>query len=129
MLVEIISGRFRFHSPIPMHALQIDVSTIAQPRGRILHLHGPIVMGNLQAFRSELRKDYSALTLLDLSEVPFMDSTGLGEIVNFYSACRRSNGRLILVAPSPRVAELLHITRIETIIKITPSIQAALLLQ
>lgn len=126
MLVEILSGRRRFNAIIPMQALQIDVTPIAQPTGRILHLRGPIVLGNLQSFRSELRKEFNTLTLLDLSEVPFMDSTGLGEIVNYYSACRRVHGRLVLVAPSSRIRDLLHITRIETIIDIVPSVEAAL---
>jgi anti-sigma B factor antagonist len=126
MLVEILAGRRRYNPIIPMQALQIDVVPIAQPSGRILHLRGPVVIGNLQSFRAELRKDYSSLTLLDLAEVPFMDSTGLGEIVNYYSACRRANGRVVLVAPSPRIQDLLHITRIETIIDIVPSVEAAL---
>lgn len=125
MLVEILSGR-RFHPVLPMQALLIDVTPILQPSGRILHLSGPVVLGNLQTFRADLRKDYSLLTILDLAAVTHVDSTGLGEIVNFYSASRRLGGQLVLVAPSPHVSAMLRMTRVDTILKIVPDIQSAL---
>jgi anti-sigma B factor antagonist len=105
--------------------LQVDVTPIAEPRGRILHFHGPLVISNLQVFRSALRRDYALFTILDLTDVPFMDSTGLGEIINFYTLCQRSNGRVVLAAPSPRVADLLHMTRVDTILTIAPTVDAA----
>lgn len=109
-----------------MQTLQIEVAPIAEPRGRILHLDGPLVISNLQAFRAALRRDYALLTILDLSAVPHMDSTGLGEIINFYTLCQRGGGKLILAAPAPRVADLLHMTRIDTLLTIAPTLEAAL---
>lgn len=106
--------------------LQIDITPLDTPRGRILHLHGPLVISNLRAFRAELRKDDELLTILDLTAVPHMDSTGLGEIVNFHARCQRNNARIVLVAPSPRVANLFHMTRIDTLLNIVPTLQAAL---
>ena len=105
--------------------LQVDVTPIAEPRGRILHFHGPLVISNLQAFRTALRRDYALFTILDLTDVPFMDSTGLGEIINFYTLCQRSNGRVVLAAPSPRVADLLHMTRVDTLLTVVPTLDAA----
>jgi len=105
--------------------LQIDVTPIAQPRGRILHLTGPLVIGNVRAFRAELRKDDEILTVLDLSGVPHMDSTCLGEIVNFHARCQRSNARIVLAAPSPRVADLLRMTRLDTLLTVVPTLEAA----
>ncbi len=125
MLVQILATR-RLHPVLQMQALHIDIVSILQPPGRILHLKGSIVLGNLHTFRADLRKDYSLLTILDLSDVSHMDSTGLGEIVNFYSACRRLGGQLILVAPSPHIAAMLRMTRADTILKILPDIQSAL---
>lgn len=106
--------------------LQIDITHLDTPRGRILHLHGPLVISNLRAFRAELRKEDEPLTILDLTAVSHMDSTGLGEIVNFHARCGRNNGRLVLANPSPRVANLLHMTRIDTILAIAPTVEAAL---
>lgn len=105
--------------------LKVDVTPIAEPRGRVLHFQGPLVISNLQAFRTALRRDYSLFTILDLTDVPFMDSTGLGEIINFYTLCQRSNGRVVLAAPAPRVADLLHMTRVDTLLTIVPTVDAA----
>ena len=80
----------------------------------------------MRAFRAELRKDDEILTVLDLSGVPHMDSTCLGEIVNFHARCQGSHARLVLAAPSPRVADLLHMTRIDTLLTIAPTLDAAL---
>lgn len=116
----------RSNDHMPSEPLQIELSTIAEPPGRILRLHGPLVLGNLRPFRAELRKDDTLLTILDISGVPFMDSTGIGEIVNFYSRCQANSARLILVGPSPRVSALLHMTRIDTLLTVVPTLEAAL---
>lgn len=105
--------------------LHIDVTPIAEPRGRILQLHGPLVIGNVRAFRAELRQDDEILTILDLSGVPHMDSTCLGEIVNFHARCQRTKARIVLAAPSQRVADLLRMTRLDTLLTVVPTVEAA----
>lgn len=125
MLVASLVSIYSSHPDMQAQSLQVEVTTLDKPQGRILHLHGPLVINNFQAFRSVLRKDYDMLTILDLTDVPFMDSTGLGEIVNFYSVAQRNNGRIVLAAPSPRVADLLHMTRIETLLTVVPTVDAA----
>jgi anti-sigma B factor antagonist len=106
--------------------LHIELTNLTEPRGRILQLRGPLVLGNLRPFRTELRKDDTHLTILELSGVPFMDSTCLGEIVNFYSRSQGNGARFILVAPSPRVAALLQVTRIDSLLTVVSTLKDAL---
>ena len=53
--------------------------------------------------------------LLNLRKVPYMDSSGIGEIVASYKAARDKNGTIKLLSPSKRVSDLLQITRLEKV--------------
>src|SRR5690349_7650978 len=48
-------------------------------------------------------------TVLDLSEVSFIDSTGLRALWLFQQTCRRDGGRLFLKSPSPAVWRVLDV--------------------
>ena len=49
--------------------------------------------------------------LLDMGEVPMVDSAGLGELISVYTSAHRSNAALKLMKISERVREVLSITR------------------
>ncbi len=53
--------------------------------------------------------------VLNLSDVPYIDSAGLGEIVRTYTTVIRQNGKLKLLQVSKRVYDLLVITKLLTI--------------
>ena len=50
--------------------------------------------------------------LLDLADVTFLDSTGLGTLVAGYATFEKNGGRLKLMNLSPKVAELLNLTKL-----------------
>jgi anti-sigma B factor antagonist len=51
--------------------------------------------------------------ILDLTEVPYMDSAGLGLIVSHYVRCQKRGVRLVLAGVSPRVAQLFEMTKVD----------------
>ena len=53
--------------------------------------------------------------LLNLRKVPYMDSSGIGEMVACYKAARNKNGTVKLLSPSEKVSNLLQITRLEEV--------------
>ncbi len=55
--------------------------------------------------------------LIDLSRVSRIDSAGLGMLINCYSHAIRNRGMLKLLKPSPPVRNLLHLTRIDSVIE------------
>ncbi len=61
----------------------------------------------------------SALIALDLSEVDFIDSSGLGAIV---SARKQLNGRgdLVIVGAKPAVVNLFRLTRMDKVFRMFP---------
>jgi anti-anti-sigma factor len=76
-------------------------------------------------FQSMPGEEAPAVNILDLTEVPYMDSTGLGKIVKHYVRCQNKNIRFIAAGVSPRVLELLKLTRMDGIIPLAPTVEDA----
>lgn len=84
----------------------------------ILDLQGKLMIGEGDVM---LREKVESLVdaghrriVLDLADVPYVDSAGLGEIVRCYTALSRKNGRLKLRNPSKRIHDLLSVTKLLT---------------
>jgi len=96
------------------------------PGTRILVLEGPLTLRNMFDLQHELRTAPCAeLSILDLSGVPYMDSAGMGLIVNHFTQCQAAGKRMVAVGVSPRVFELFKITRVDAIVPQAPTIEAA----
>jgi len=61
---------------------------------------------------------------VDLSDVGFIDSTGLAELVRGMKRCRTAGGDLKLVTPSDPVQVILELTRLDTAFDIAFDIAA-----
>jgi anti-sigma B factor antagonist len=93
---------------------------------RILQLDGPITLTTLFGFRDVLRAEKTAKTvILDFSQVPYVDSAGVGVIVNAYVSCLNSGRRLVLIAVQDRIRTLMKVTRVEEVLEIFPTLQEA----
>jgi anti-sigma B factor antagonist len=64
--------------------------------------------------------------VVDLSKVTFMDSTGLGVLLNGLRALGRRRGTLVLVSPNERVMRAFQITGFTNLMPIFHSREAAL---
>lgn len=53
--------------------------------------------------------------VLNLAEVPYIDSAGLGEIVRTYTTVSRQGGSLKLLSLTKRITDLLSITKLLTV--------------
>ena len=56
--------------------------------------------------------------ILNLDGIRYASSTALGQLVGLNRAVRASGGNLIVVNPSPAVAEALSVTRLDTILDV-----------
>ena len=62
-------------------------------------------------------------TILDLSQISFMDSSGLGLIMGRYSLMKEFGGSLSLRAPTEAVMKILTLAGMDRVIKIEKSIK------
>jgi anti-sigma B factor antagonist len=63
--------------------------------------------------------------IVDLTDVTFVDSAGLGQLVAALKMAVHNNGDLILVNPGESVQDLLRITKLDTIFRRFESVQEA----
>jgi anti-sigma B factor antagonist len=76
--------------------------------------------------RLDARLDAGASSLIvDLRGTTFLDSTGLGVLVNVLKRCREGGGQLHLVVVEPRILKLFAITGLHDSFSISSSVEAA----
>jgi anti-anti-sigma factor len=63
----------------------------------------------------------SAHLLLDFGKVGYLNSTALAKLVGLYARLRASGRRLALENVAPHVYEVLHVTRLTTVLDVRPA--------
>ena len=63
--------------------------------------------------------------LIDLSDVPFMDSAGLGALIGGIRRARESDGDVSVACGRPTLTRLLHTTGFDRIVPVTETVDAA----
>lgn len=64
--------------------------------------------------------------VLNLEGVPYVDSSGLGEIASAHVTVSRTGGRLLLAAVNERVMEALTVTKLMRVLASAPDEKAAI---
>lgn len=91
----------------------------------IVALDGPLLLGNMFDFQSALRDLKPPCLILDLSNVPYMDSAGLGVLMNYYVSAQNNHRELLVVGVNERIQALLEMTKVDKILRLYPSLEAA----
>lgn len=106
--------------------LSIEKKPGNDPGTTILYLKGPLTLRNLFDFQAVIRAaDPPPVTIVDFSGVPYMDSTGMGAVINHHVRCAGKGVKLIVTGVSDRIMELFKMTRVDGVISIQPSVEAA----
>ena len=96
------------------------------PDTQIFALTGPLTLRNMFEFQSELRNGaLPQLTIFDLAEVPYMDSAGMGLVMNHYTHCQSRGVRLIVAAANGRVMDLFKVTKVDMVLPLATSVEEA----
>jgi anti-sigma B factor antagonist len=80
---------------------------------RILLLKGPITIETTPHFERAVRKESAETMILDLSDVPYIDSVGLGSLVATYVSHQKTGRCLVLTGVKPRVRRIMEITKVK----------------
>ena len=93
---------------------------------KIFCLSGPLTLINLFEFQTELRgAPPSPLTIIDLAGVPYMDSAGMGLLMNQYVRCQTRGTKLVVSGANSRVMDLFRITKVDKVLPLASSVEEA----
>ena len=101
---------------------QIDEITIVDLSGRITLGEGSVVLRD--TIRDLVSKGKTKI-LLNLADVTYIDSSGIGELVSAYTTLRNQGGELKLLSLTKKVHDLLQITKLYTVFDIKDEEAAA----
>ena len=101
----------------------VDNIVILQPKGKIMG--GPdtsLLHDKLHEYIEQNRKK----VVIDLSEVDWMNSTGLGILIAGYTTLRNQQGELKLANVTEKIQSLLTITKLVTVFEAYDSVDEAI---
>ena len=111
----------------PSRPLELHVDRRAA--AAVVHVRGSVSMDEADHLRRQielLAGEQVPVIVLDLSQMDFICSLGLGAIIAGHVRCRHHHGQIKLVAPSRPVRDLLETTRLTKLFPIYDSVEQAL---
>ncbi len=96
---------------------ELQLSTEKKPEETIVHGVGRITSATSDLLQSTIRGliPGAKRIVLDLAEVNYVDSSGLGALVSIYMAASRAQCDLALANPKPRIRDLFKMTRLASV--------------
>ncbi|MFZ0954984.1 MAG: STAS domain-containing protein [Candidatus Sulfotelmatobacter sp.] len=101
---------------------QVDGVTIVDCSGRITLGEGSVTLRD--TVREILAKGQKKI-LLNLADVNYIDSSGIGELVSAFTTTKNQNGELKLLKLTKKVNDLLQITKLYTVFDVKDDETAA----
>jgi|SRR5580700_2806182 anti-sigma B factor antagonist len=102
---------------------QVDGITIVDLSGRITLGEGSVVLRD--TIKDLLSKGQKKI-LLNLGDVSYIDSSGIGELVSAFTSVRNQGGELKLLNLTKKVHDLLQITKLYTVFDVKDDEAAAI---
>ena len=91
----------------------------------ILKVIGPLTLANVFDFQNTARNETDRAIIIDLSDVPFMDSFGLGSILGVFASCQRTKRGFALAGAASRVRTLLEVAKADRILLVADTVENA----
>jgi anti-sigma B factor antagonist len=102
--------------------MSLGIETREVAHVTILDLRGRIVLGDeIDDLRSAVRNligEGKKKIILNLANVDYIDSSGVGELVGSFTAVRNAGGELKLLNLTQKVKDVLYVTKLYTVFDI-----------
>ena len=98
---------------MPQEPLTVEDLSVPNSGQCVLRLHGPVLISNFFHFQSMVRASNAQYMILDLTDVPYIDSAGIGALVGAYVTHQKEGRSLSLVGVTQRVRNTMQVTRVE----------------
>ena len=102
-------------SPLPIPELDLETSTT--PEETVIRCTGRITSNTSGKLQTAVRAHIAdrKRIALDLTDVNYMDSSGLGALVSVYVSAKRQHCQLRLINVGPRLQQLFRLTKLASV--------------
>jgi len=110
-------------------SLNIELTTEQDGKVQLFRLSGSLDVATSPTLRAALldgAERESHAIVVDLSQLEFLDSTGLGALIGAHRRAAERKGSLRVVAPEGQILRLLRITGLLDVLQVYSSVDAAL---
>lgn len=108
----------------------MDLTVRQEGHVTVVDISGPIILGEGDSVLREslfrLLDDNHRNILINLENVPHVDSAALGELGASFKHARNKNSEVKLLSPSPTVADLLQLVKFDDLFEIHDDERAAI---
>jgi|ERR1039458_9482191 anti-sigma B factor antagonist len=105
--------------------LQIDKVEDGGDAYVVLRLHGPLLLGNFFPLQSMVRSDASQLLIIDVTDMPYIDSAGIGCLVGAHVSRQHSGRKLVIVGANERLRTSLQVTKVDQLFTYADNVDQA----
>ncbi len=105
--------------------LTIEKASGEHPNQRVVRLGGRLSIETVPAFLKSLRMEAAPIVILDLSGLTYVDSAGVGALIQVHAGYEKIGQRLALAAVPPRVDAVLDVARVARVFRIFSSVNTA----
>lgn len=95
---------------MPHEAFRVETQPSRHEGQSILTLAGPFTSASSGAFSDAVAATESPRVIVDMTNVPLVDSMAVGSLVRAFVSCHKSGRKLALVGLNHRVHNVLHLT-------------------
>ena len=100
------------------------------PDVSVIRVAGELDLYSLDPFQAvvaEAEDSQNRVIILDMRDLGFIDSSGLGVVIGIQGRCQKADRSLVII-PSPVIAHTLKVTGLHQVLRVAPSPEDALAL-
>jgi anti-sigma B factor antagonist len=99
----------------------MDIQVESYGNCRIVYIKGKITFEYCPAFQDRLDSIVDETVhrvVIDFKDVPFIDSSGVGEVLRFFKRMKDAKGEVVLANPNQKLRDLFSMYRFDQFMKI-----------
>lgn len=108
-------------------ASEVHIETVAGSRTgvTVIKVTGPLTIRNFFDFQEKTRQDTSPVLIIDLANVPYMDSAALGSLLGVHVSCGKHHRKYGLINVNQRLLTMFTVCGVRDILVTFPSLAEA----
>ncbi len=121
-----MTSSIQWYLVTPSRNEDLQIEMLDSPKGaRLIKLSGPVTLRTLFEFQEAARKEADKPVIIDIEQVPYMDSAGLGAVISIFASCQRTSRGFAIIGVTERIRTLFQVTHCDGMLPCFDSLEAA----